>query len=142
MSPTEYEEGQGGDESSSVADITEEYERGKARKEKGSESLSCRASILATSKRELNVLLRDGAFTPTANAYVRGATRIFGPRVIDELKKVGNGLNNKSRFDPQNSAYEVSLTVAKKDPTVQRFLYAWSFDSRSQSIKCTRTRKI
>lgn len=69
----------------------------------------------------MEVLISNETFHPVSSSTVPYGTRVFGSRLVDELKRVDAGVLIKSRLVVQNYADEGSAQIATKPPTVQRF---------------------
>lgn len=72
-------------------------------------------------KRELEGLVENGALIPTNIADVPHDTGMFNSRFVDELRKVGESMNKKSRLVAQNYEDEAAAEIETQAPTVQRF---------------------
>ena len=93
----------------------------KARKIKVKKGSVEEVAFKESRKAELDGLLNDGTFVPVHESTLKTNTGIFGSRFIDELKKVGDKLKQKSRLIAQNYEDQGATTIATKAPTVQRF---------------------
>lgn len=72
-------------------------------------------------KAELDKLFPDGTFEPIHESEIKGNTKIFCSRFVDELKKAGEEVRLKSRLVAQNYADEDAAYIPTKAPTIQRF---------------------
>lgn len=71
-------------------------------------------------KLELNGLFRNGKFEPVNLTYIPTHTRIFGSKLLDELRKAGEGLKRKSCLIAQGYNDEGATFTATKSPTIQQ----------------------
>lgn len=74
-----------------------------------------------TRKAELQGLINNGTFETANINDIPPNTRIFGSRFIDDLKKIGRRLKQKSRLVAQNYMDEEAAEMGTKAPTIQRF---------------------
>lgn len=71
-------------------------------------------------KDELIGFLKKVTFHVTSTSTISKEDRIFSSRFVDEVRKEGEGLRQKSRLVGENSADLGETRIATKDPTVQR----------------------
>lgn len=123
------------DEANIIDSKDDEFDLGeKVRKVKFKKGSAEEASFDQSRKDELQVLLLDRTFIPFHIFTIPATSRIFNPRFVDELEKVGEHLRKKSSLVAQNYADADANIIQTKASTVQRFSQRISMSLRINAI--------